>query len=91
MCMFLCWAFRSRSNRKDDSDLEVGLDIRMYRRMQYLYELNVPLRYRWNNPPLNWEMVCNNYKNIVYDIDYFKNDENLQALVALRETKKSIY
>jgi hypothetical protein len=49
----------------------------LYKRMQYLYELNVPLRYRWKNPSLNWELI---YNNVVDDIDYFRNDEKLQAL-----------
>lgn len=87
--MFIAkWPFRRK--RVDHSDLEVGVDIRIYRRMQYLYELNVPLRYRWNHPVIEWEMVCNNYRNIVYDADYFRNDEKLQDLLSLQDKQKSI-
>ncbi len=82
MCMCLCWPFKRNI---DCADVEVGIDIRIYRRMQYLYEMHVPLRYRWIQQEMNWEMVLSNYKNITFDIDYFRNDEKLQVLLSFRE------
>lgn len=49
-------------------------------RMEYLYELNVPLRKRILSGPIDWQKLYIFYRSIRFEIEYFEQDRKLQLL-----------
>jgi hypothetical protein len=51
-------------------------------RMQYLWELRVPLRYRWSLPRIEWKNLIRKNQDKVMEWDAFAEDELLNTLIA---------
>lgn len=51
-------------------------------RMQYLWELRVPLRYRWSLPRIEWKDLLSKNPSKVMEWDTFAEDEHLNTLIA---------
>ena len=50
-------------------------------RMQYLYELYVPLRERHDKPITNWKFIAIYYPHIIEKTEYFANDAKLMSML----------
>jgi hypothetical protein len=61
-------------------------------RMQYLWELRVPLRYRWSLPRIEWKDLLIKNPSKVMEWEAFAGDEVLNTLIAkskLRQEPKA--
>jgi len=52
-------------------------EIELEDRLQYLWELHVPLRYRWDMPRLPWLDMWKKHPDRVMEWDVFADDDKL--------------